>query len=239
MDRARAGAVLTISLALVAAAGAQEVQFIDLTVAPQRVVLRFPTPIPSPSDKGYGSGGGGGSVSDCAPNIRDPHAAAVYLDGIEGKKINPTKSFEIEFRFVNTGRLPITVPVSPDLSDLQPADPTVSFSYLDLGLVVRVRNDIGSTGYVRLYGAVDHSGTTRVLKPGEWIRIKADLRLNPAPASCDSLTLVPGFWMHSNRLRATSRGFWEDSNGICVNEIPITPPTATVLCEQPRGVNSR
>lgn len=174
-------------------------------------------------------------MSDCAPNIRDPHAVAVYLDGIDGKKINPAQPFEAEFRFVNTGRLAITIPVSPDLSDLQPEDPTIPFTYLDLGLVVRVGNKIGTTGYVRLYGAVDHGGTTRVLKPGEWIRVRANLRLNPVPESCSSLTLVPGFWMGSNRFRATSRGFWEDSTGICVNQIPITPPAATFLCEQPHG----
>jgi hypothetical protein len=238
MDRARAFAVLTLFIALIATAGAQEVQFIDLTVAPQRVALRFPPPVPSPSGKGYGTGGGGGSVGDCAPDIHDPHAAVVYLDGIDGRKINPAQPFEVEFRFVNTGRLPITIPVSPNLSDLQPREPTAPFSYLDLGLVVRVRNETGSTGYVQLYGAVDQSGTTRVLRPGEWIRVKARLRLNPVPANCGLLVLVPGFWMHSDRFRATSRRFWEDSNGICVNEIPITPSTATVLCEQPHGTNN-
>lgn len=235
MSKASAGVFLTLTLAFIATSGAQEVQFIDLTSASQRVALRFPHPAPSQSGTGFVGGGGGGSVGDCAPDIRDPHAAAVYLDGMDGKKIDPARSFEAEFRFVNSGRAPITVPISPDLSDLQPADPTVSFSYLDLGLAVRVRSDVASTGYVRLYGSVDHGGTTRVLKPGEWIRVKANLMLNPIPASCDSLTLVPGFWMHNNRFQASSRGFWEDSNGICVNEIPIMPPTAKVLCEHPPG----
>lgn len=233
MSRASAGAILTLMLAFAAAAGAQEVQSIDLTVAPQRVALRLPAPVPTPSANGFVAGGGGGSVGDCAPDVRDPHAAAVYLDGIDGKQVNPAQPFHVEFRFVNTGRLPITIPVSPDLSGLQPADPTVSFSYLDLGLVVRVRSNIRPTAYVQLYGAENHGGTTtRVLRPGEWIRVKANLKLDPVPAKCVSLTLVPGFWMHSNRFRATSRGVWEDSNGICVNEIPIEPPTAKVLCEQ-------
>lgn len=143
-----AGSLVAILLAFVAAAGAQEVQFIDLTLEPQRVALRFPPPVVSRSGKGFGSGGGGGSVGDCAPDIRDPHAATVYLDGIDGRMINPAQPFVAEFRFVNTGRLPISIPVSPHLSDLQPADSSVPFTYLDLGLVVRVRGDIGSTAYV-------------------------------------------------------------------------------------------
>jgi hypothetical protein len=222
-----------------AAVGAQEVQFIDLTVAPQRVALRFPAPVPLPSGNGFGGGGGGGSVGDCAPDVRDPHAVGVYLGGVDGKKINPAQPFEAEFRFVNTGRLPITIPVSPDLSDLQPEDPSVPFSYLSLGLVVRVRNDIGSTGYVQLYGALDHDGTTRALRPGEWIRVKANLKFDPQTSSCTSLILVPGFWMHSNRFRATSGGSWQDSNGMCVNEVPTSPLPATVVCERPHDGSSR
>src|SRR5215472_978619 len=108
-----AGSLLTVLSSFAVAACAQEVQFIDLTLEPQRVALRFPPPVLSPSSKGYGSGEGGGSVGDCAPDIRDPHAAAVYLDGLEGQKINPAQPFMAEFRLVNTGRLPITVPVSP------------------------------------------------------------------------------------------------------------------------------
>ena len=135
-------------------------------------------------------------------------------------------------RFVNTGRLPISIPVSPHLSDLQPPDPSVPFTYLDLGLVVRVRGDTGSNAYVRLYGANDQSGTIRELRPGEWIRIKANLKFDPQPPSCTSLELQPGFWMHSNRFHATSGYFGEAATGICVNEIPMPQPTETVVCEQ-------
>ena len=226
-----AGGLVTTLLTFVAAAGAQEIQFIDLTLDPQRVALRFPPPVASPS--GFGSGGGGGSVGDCAPDFRDPHAASVYLDGIEGEKINPAQPFVAVFRLVNTGQLPISVPVSPHRADLQPVDPSVPFTYLDLGLVVRVIGVLAPPAYVRLYGAVDHSGTTRVLKPGEWIRVKASLKLDLPSASCTSLKLQPGFWMHRNQFRATSGYLQEDSMGICVNQVPMPPPTATVECVQP------
>lgn len=172
-------------------------------------------------------------MGDCAPDIRDPHGATVHLDGLDGQRIDPAHPFVVEFRFVNSGRLPISIPVSPHLSDLQPTDPSVSFTYLDLGLVVRVRDAIGSNAYVRLYGSEDHSETIRVLKPGEWIRIKASLKLDLEPPSCTSLKLQPGFWIHSNRFRATANNFQLDSMGICVNEIPMPPPTQTVMCERP------
>ena len=236
MRTARPASYLTLLFALGSGAYAQEVQFIDLTAAPQRIDLRYPPPVALPSGHGMAGGGGGGSVGDCAADIRDPHAAGVYLD-LRGKEINPAQPFEAEFRFVNTGRMPINIPVSPNLSDLQPADPSVPFTYLDLALAVRV--GAGATAYVELYGAADHSGTTRVLRPGEWIRVKANLKLNPPPAACDALTLTPGFWMHSNRFRATSSGSWEEANGICINEIPIAPPPTTVLCVQPHGSGSQ
>ena len=165
MNRAGSATFLLL-LVFVVALDAQEVKFIDLTAAPQRLALRVPAPDPSPSGKNLGSGGGGGSGSDCSPDIRDPHAVGVYLDDLDGAKIDPVQPFNVEFRFVNTGKLPITIPVSPDLSDLQPADPSMPFNYLSLGLVLRVRNVVGSAGYVQLYGAGDHAGTTRVLMPG-------------------------------------------------------------------------
>jgi len=228
-----AGLVVVILLASVAAAAAQEVQFIDMTLEPQRVALKFPPPVLSPSGKGFTVGGGGGSVGDCAPDIRDPHGATVHLDGVDGQKINPARPFVVEFRFINSGRLPISIPVSPHLSDLQPADPSVPFTYLDLGLVVRVRDALGSQASVRLYGSENHSETIRVLKPGEWIRIKANLKLDLELPSCTSLKLQPGFWIHSNRFHATASNFQLDSMGICVNQIPMPPPTQTVMCERP------
>lgn len=237
MNRPGAGAFLTLLLVFAAIANAQEVQSIDLTAAPQRVALRFPPPVSS--DNGVVSVEGGGSVGDCVSDFRDPHAAAVYLDSVDGKEIDPEQPFKAEFRFINTGRLPINIPVSADLSDLQPADPSVPFTYLSLALAVRVRSDVGTTAYVQLYGAIDHNGTTRVLRPGEWIRVTANLKLEPQPRNCTSLTLVPGFWIHSNRFSATSRGSFTASNGICVNELPIAPPTATVVCEQSHDGNSQ
>src|SRR5690242_14934904 len=66
-------------LAFAAAVAAQEVQIIDLTAAPQNVALRYPPVVPLTTGNGIVSGGGLSSHGDCAPDIRDPHAAAAYL----------------------------------------------------------------------------------------------------------------------------------------------------------------
>lgn len=236
--KAAAALYLTLLCALTAAAGAQEVQFIDLTAAPQRVEIRRPPPPPE-SNAGHGVGAAhfGLLIGDCGADVRDPHSAAVHLDGVDGREIDPSAPIQAEFRFVNTGPLPINVPVSPDRADLQPPDPSAPFTWLSLALAVRVRDVPDSIAYVELYGAADHNGTTRVLGPGEWIRIKANIRLKSQPA-CTSMTLMPGFWMRSNSIRATAEGIDERADNICsINQTPTTP--VTVLCQQANGGSVR
>jgi hypothetical protein len=129
---------------------------------------------------------------------------AVYLEHIDGEEIDPSQPFQAELRFVNTGRLPVNISVSPDLSNLQPANPAVTFRYFSLALAIRARGASGSTAYIELYGADDHKDTMRVLRPGEWIRVKANLGLNPQPASCTAITLELGSSSPLLRARAGS-----------------------------------
>lgn len=224
---------MTLLFTLTAGVRAQEVQFVDLTATAQRVEIRRPlSPADSNSAHRVGAGYFSATIGDCAPDIRDPRSAVVYLDGVNGEEIVPSAPFEAEFRFVNTGRLSINVPLSPDRTDLQPADPSIPFTYLSLALAVGVRDKPDSISFVELYGSADHKGTTRVLRPGEWIRVKAKIRLN-SQAGCTSMTLVPGFWLRSNSVRATPEGIdWKGDN-ICINETPTTPVVAS--CQQTPG----
>jgi hypothetical protein len=121
MAKASAGLRLTLLFAFTAAAGAQEVQFIDLTTAQPRIEIWRPPASPE-ANPGHGVGAVHSSslVGDCGSDVRDPHSVAVYLDGIDGREIAPSAPLQAEFRFVNTGRLPINIPVSPDRTDLQP-----------------------------------------------------------------------------------------------------------------------
>jgi hypothetical protein len=68
-----------------------------------------------------------------------------------------------------------------------------------------------------------------MLRPGEWIRVKANIRLKSQPA-CTSMTLLPGFWLRRNSVLATQQGIAWRGDNICVNETLITP--ITVPCQQ-------
>ncbi len=103
-------------------------------------------------------------------------------------EIRPAEPFEIEFKITNTGRAPIEVPVNPHLSDLQPSDESVAFSYLNLALVVRgdggleaQGQNVPALGFVELYGSDEHDGSIVELRPAEWIRVKAAVKLTTAP----------------------------------------------------------
>jgi len=104
-------------------------------------------------------------------------------------EIRPAEPFEIEFKITNTGRAPIEVPVNPHLSDLQPSDESVAFSYLNLALVVRgdggleaQGQNVPALGFVELYGSDEHDGSIVELRPAEWIRVKAAVKLTTAPS---------------------------------------------------------
>src|SRR6185437_7787157 len=131
--------MLLLLVATSALLEAQEVKVVDLLNINQRTELRFPA---APSDCIDGEpcvGGGvvGGSVADGAPDPRDPHVLGVALDRITPTDIT-LDAFEAEFRLLNTGLAPITVPVWPHLSDLQPSSESQPFSYLSLALQVRI-----------------------------------------------------------------------------------------------------
>src|SRR5467141_4013294 len=176
---------LLLLLALPCLLNAQEIKYIDLTAVRQRTELRHPPAPQSDCKEGMhclGGGYGGGSVGDGAPDQRDPHALGIYLLRVTPTDINPAESFGVEFKILNTGTAPIELPVSPHLSDLQPNDESVAFSYFSLALVVRgegetQRPDVACMGFVKLYGSPDHPESIMVLRPGEWIRVSANVKL--------------------------------------------------------------
>lgn len=208
---------------------AQEVQFIDLTSVQQRVELRFP---PAPLVDGVADSGFGGLTIGCGgADFRDPHALGVYLEGVSADGFDPAQPFDAEFKVLNTGRAPIELPVSPHLSDLQPYDPSEKFSYLSLALAVDVVEEPSLMGYVQLYGATDHEGTVMVLQPGEWIRVRAELKLEPREAPKQSplpntFRLRPGFWLRKNTFQPGPGGYSTQMNNLYPNETPT--PSVTV-----------
>ena len=176
---------------------------VDLLNVNQRTELRFP---PAPSDcidgeTCLGGGGVGGSVADGAPDPRDPRALGVALDRITPTDIT-LDAFEAEFRLLNTGLTPITIPIWPHLSDLQPSSESQPFSYLSLALQVRLFGTGPAQGFgvgwVELYGSAEREDTILTLKPGEWVRVKAKVKLHTWPSQPMDAKLQPDFWLHNN-----------------------------------------
>ena len=202
---------------------AQEVKILDISDVQQRITLRYPpAPPPECGEKGkscVGSGSAGVSIADGAPDYRDPQALAVYLLSVSPTEIDPTQPFEAEFRVLNTGIVPLEIPVFPHLSDLQPSDESAIFSYFSLALVVRVDTPPQQAGFVELYGASDHEGTILVLKPGEWIRVRAKIKLQNWPR-LPSTRMRGEFWLRRNTFQPHPGGGFTSIENLYPNSTP-------------------
>jgi hypothetical protein len=174
-------ALLLAQLLVPAILQPQEVRYIDLTGVRQRTELRRP---PAPRCKAGEACIGLGSwvsILDGGPDSRDPRALTVQILSAAPDRIDPVQPIEVEFRVLNSGRVPLELPVSPHLSDLQPPDESRTFSYMSLALAVNVIvgdpqiPPIWNAGFVELYGSVEDARTVLVLSPREWIRVRANV----------------------------------------------------------------
>jgi hypothetical protein len=200
---------------------AQEIRYIDISNILPRTELRHP-PAPQSNSKGLGGGEGGGSVRDGAPDYRDPHALGIYLLRVTPRDISPAEPFQVEFKILNTGTAPIELPVSPHLSDLQPNDESVAFSYFSLALVVRgegetQRPDVACMGFVELCGSLDHPESMMVLRPGEWIRVSANVKLLTWPSEPVSTRFQGDFSLRKNTFHPHPGGQFMEAQNLYPN----------------------
>jgi hypothetical protein len=232
---------LLLLFALPCLLGAQEIKYIDLTGVRQRTELRNP-PAPPPDCKAgicAGEGGGGVSVGDGAPDQRDPHALGIYLLRVTPTDINPAAPFQVEFKVLNTGTAPMELPVSPHLSDLQPTDESVAFNYFSLALVVQGEAEpdgppVSSVGFVELFGSPDLTESMVVLRPGEWIRVSANVKLLTSPSEPVSARLRGTFWLRRNTFHPHPGGQFIEANNLYPNNTP-TPFVAVRLVPHDKG----
>ncbi len=150
-------------------AHAQEVAYVDLTSVTQRTQLRVPPPPESATGGSIGVGAGG----DCGIGAGDPRALRTTLTWLNALRYRTGDPIAFEAKIENVGKVPISLAVSPHLSDLQPADAALQFAYSEIGIQVALRNGAVSLTYVMLYGNDEHSGSLAQLQPGEWIRVRA------------------------------------------------------------------
>jgi hypothetical protein len=204
---------------------AQEIKYIDLSSVRPRTELRYPPAPPADCKEGKPCGGGiygSSSIGDGAPDQRDPHALGIYLLRVTPTDINPAEPFQVEFKILNTGTAPIEIPVSPHLSDLQPNDESLAFSYFSIALVVRGEGEaqtpyVDCFGFVELYGSLDHPESMMVLRPGEWIRVTANVLLRKWPEESISMRFRGDFWLRKNTFRPHPGGQSMDAQNLYPN----------------------
>jgi hypothetical protein len=225
----RCAFVFMVWIAIPLSVPAQEVKIIDMTAIQQRTELRHPPALPAECDDQSGcSGGGQGSATivDGAPDVRDLRALAVYMERVRPTDINPAQPVEAEFKILNTGLAPIEIPVSPHLSDLQPGDESQPFEFSSIQLRVLASvspgGDPGPAGYghVELYGAVGHEGTTLMLKPGEWVRVKASFKFKRFPSEPTRAWLRAGFVLRKTTYSPQPGGGFSLIRNIYPNQTP-------------------
>jgi len=230
--------VLLAQLLVPAILQAKEVRYIDLTVVRQRTALRHPTVPPSDCKAGMpcaSSGWGAASVADSAPDSRDPRELTVQILSVVPDRIDPARPIKVEFRVLNSGRVPIELPVSPHLSDLQPPDESQSFSYMSLALAVSVIGGdaqlpiSGTPTFIELYGSAADARTIMVLSPGDWIRVRADVKLSSVPRESLPATLKGSFWLRTNTFHPGSGGYFTESRNLYPNAGTAPPLAVQIL----------
>jgi hypothetical protein len=197
---------------------AQQVKFIDLTTTAQRVELRFPPALPSQM-----GGFGGMSIADCGVDARDPRSLTVSLESVIPRSADLQRPIEAEFKVLNSGRVPLELPVSPHLADLQPKDAAESFRYKSLALSVTPTEDRSSIGFVELYGNRDVAGSMMVLNPGEWLRVEANVKFSAKPLPSGLLHVQGGYWLTLVTFHPHPGGQSTSREGICLKTESTSP----------------
>ena len=133
-------AVISAAFTFMGRVGAQEVKFIDLTSAEPKITIRTPPSsgqqVKRNPDGSYTIQGFSQAVviGDCGVGANDPHALKATVTWIDRLSYAEGDFMEWEVEIMNVGTVPMTLAASPNLSNLQPLDASVPFSYEETGL---------------------------------------------------------------------------------------------------------
>jgi hypothetical protein len=166
-------AVLFLACATIpfSACSAQEIAALDLTKIDARVDLRRPRAT-SEISVGYS---GAESANYCPLSKHKTGGLRTSLVSLDRADYQIGDELTFEVTVQNIGSVPIRIPFSPHLADLQPSDPAEKFSYYELQIALWIAGDGWWTtaGGAMLYGADSHANTVLTVKPGEWVRLAA------------------------------------------------------------------
>lgn len=154
----------------------QEIAYLDLSNVNARTELRHP-PVPKTECAlhhmcGFFSG-------SAAPEaIFDEHKRALRttLTWMDKAEYKDGDRAQFEATVENVGEVPIDIPWTPHLADLQPADDIAEFQAYSFGISIELRalnHDSTQIGHVILFGSPDQEETMLTLNPGQRVRIKA------------------------------------------------------------------
>jgi hypothetical protein len=200
---------------------AQEVKFVDFSDVQQRTTLRVPqtkepncTPEPCVITKET-------SVGDCATDVKP---LRVVLDSVAPHDIT-LDPFKAEFRILNTGNDPVEVPISPQLSDLQPPGNLQPFGYISIALRI-VLSGVGpkqaaGVGWIELFGSAEHPDTILRLEPGQWMRVTTSVKLHTWPSQAMDAVLRGDFRVRRNVFKPEEHGGFVDSLDLCPNRATL------------------
>ena len=177
---------------------AQEVGYLNLLGVKARTRLRAPAPPPPVCKDGVCSAGGsiGSAGIGCgAGALNEPRALKTTLVSLDRFSYTPEQQAEVEIKIENAGSVDMTIPLSPHLADLQPADETLPFNYSSLSLSMDIEGLHGrrvSRPTMDLYGRPEVEGSLITLKPGEWIRVRVQTSL---AVSAEKLDVADSRWL--------------------------------------------
>ena len=178
--------------------------------------------------------GGTGGFCGSSESSGNPEVT-LTLDSLDKRAYSIGEEVTFEIRVENTGKETIEIPWTPGLGELEPGDPTKSYTYRTAAFVLTF-TDPGShrsfsiQGYA--YGSKDVPGTIRELRSSQSVLIRARRRLEiyedwwgkrvnevqPLP-----LKASPGLMLNSVTYSPSERGVSASENSSC---IPLSPKKA-------------
>jgi hypothetical protein len=213
---------------------AQEVGSLDLTKVVMRRDLRRPA--------GIRQGPAVFADFSCGNNTRKTGMLHTEIESLDRQRYMAGDWLRFEITIKNVGSIPLRIPFSPDLADLQPEDAAQKFGYsaLQVSLWAAAGNDTHKVGLniVRLSGAEDHANTMVTLSPGEWVRIagRDKIHFPPDQTTVDLIhagafdRAYPQVAVYHSETSLTPTSSATDSHEICIQQtrgkgFPITLAT--------------
>ena len=141
-----------------------------------------------------------------------PKAVRVSVQSLTPTEIHPKQQISVVLRVENHGRLPVVLPVTRDITVLQPEGGSIRYLAM-LPLGAGVPSGAIRVGSLELYGSTLKPNTTISLRPGEWLTVRGDISVRRWYASKQQAKAYSDLqlyeWSTSN----------SDSLGECVKQV--------------------